>query len=154
MADVDYSTPVTQEEEYRLLYNKIKFLSSIQGSVSYILMSVLAVHRELVTSYTGEHTIPFIYLNMVFGMSVMLYTRPALQKIYKFHRFTFSLLGSLMFNQASMIFFNWLVVQLPERPWLRTLIGFFGGRLIIFYFITYLYLVDSSIDIVIFQRII
>ncbi|KAL3276128.1 hypothetical protein HHI36_020847 [Cryptolaemus montrouzieri] len=143
----------TQEKQLQEFHERIKILSYLQGSLSYILMSLLAVHHHIVVSYMGPNFFPFLFVNMVYGMTFMLYSRPAMMRIFKFQRFTFSLLGSLMFNITSVKFFEWTLTKIPEQPWMRTLVAFLGGRLMLFYFIAYLYHVDSTVGIIVFHRI-
>ncbi|XP_044764355.1 uncharacterized protein LOC123320924 [Coccinella septempunctata] len=150
---MEYSTTTTSEREYNEFLEKIQFLSYIQGSIPYILMSLLEVHHDLVVSYMGKYFFPFLFYNMVYGMAVMLYMRPSMRRIYGFHRLTFSILGSLMFNHSSVKFFSWLIIKMPQQPLLRTAVAFVCGRIIIFFFISYLYHVDNTVGITIFQRI-
>ncbi|XP_063919715.1 uncharacterized protein LOC135134811 [Zophobas morio] len=118
---------INAEMEHRHL---LKFLelfyitATLQGRIAYFLMSIHAVNPSILKSFTDYNPKKYLFANMVYGVGVMLYCRPSMRAISRFNRTVFSILGSLMFNHSSLLFYG-------------------CGRVMMLHLLAYLYHVDS-----------
>ncbi|KAK5639833.1 hypothetical protein RI129_010644 [Pyrocoelia pectoralis] len=134
---------VRQEDLIRECERNFYLIATIQGRLSYLVMSIHAVNPSICERFTLYNPGPLLFYNMVYGVAANLHSRPHMQLLGSFHRLTFSILGSLIFNHSTMLVYEWVVNTFPTRPYLCTFMGFFTGRLMLVYFLAYLYHVDT-----------
>ncbi|KAB0792475.1 hypothetical protein PPYR_14434 [Photinus pyralis] len=138
--DVNQSS---QSDLVRKCEQNFYLTATIQGRLSYLLMSIHAVTPSICARLTTYNPGPILFYNMLYGVAAHLHCRPHMQLLGSFHRVAFSILGSIAFNHSCMMGFQWVVNTFPMRPYLRTFMGFFVGRLMMVYFLAYMYHVDS-----------
>ncbi|XP_019770768.1 uncharacterized protein LOC109544840 [Dendroctonus ponderosae] len=140
MPEQGTQSEVEEREEFIKAFCEI---AGFQGRFAYCLMSIYAVNPALFEYFTSVDLYPFLLWNMIYGIAVMIMSRPSLKPLVPVHRFTFSLLGSLAFNYSSLQFFHWLAANLEGMPILRTLLGYLSGRVMIVHLIAFLYHIDT-----------
>ncbi|XP_060520803.1 uncharacterized protein LOC132698627 [Cylas formicarius] len=120
-------------------------VAAIQGRISYCIMSVHAVNPHIFR-YLSDYD-PYTYLlwNMIYGITIMIATSPALNTIVPFTRFTFGFMGSLAFNYSSLMFYGYLSDIFYDRPLLLTVLGFISGRVMMVHLLAFLYHIDSLV---------
>nr|XP_008190955.1 PREDICTED: uncharacterized protein LOC103312336 isoform X1 [Tribolium castaneum] len=141
--DNNFINAELQRREIFKFYEMFSISATLQGRVAYLLMSIHAVNPHIVKSFTNCDPKHYLFMNMLYGVAIMIYCRPSMYAISKFNRAAFSILGSLMFNHSSMLCYEWLVEKLSHRPYLLTFLGFLSGRIMMLHLLAYCYHVDS-----------
>ncbi|KAF5290274.1 hypothetical protein FQR65_LT11607 [Abscondita terminalis] len=135
---------VTQDQLSQECIDNFYLIATIQGRFAYLLMSIHAVNPSIFIRLLGVNPGPFLFKNMIYGLAVHLHSRPHMHVLGGLHRTIFSVLGSLMFNNTTMMVYEWVAKNMPQdRPYLLTSAGFVAGRILIMYFLAYLYHVDT-----------
>jgi hypothetical protein len=83
---------VNAEMEHRKLlkfYDIFCITATLQGRVAYLLMSIHAVSPYFVKSLTVYEPKNYLFVNMLYGIGIMLYCRPSMMAISKFNRAIF-----------------------------------------------------------------
>ncbi|KAG5877902.1 hypothetical protein JTB14_011619 [Gonioctena quinquepunctata] len=95
----------------------------------------------------GIDPYPYLWATMLYGIAIMIFARPSLVTISPLNRIAFGMLGSLMFNHASMVCFQWVCTIFIERPLMRMFMGFLSGRLMMVHLLAFLYHMDTRSNI-------
>ncbi|KAJ8968769.1 hypothetical protein NQ314_002118 [Rhamnusium bicolor] len=140
-------TILTEQEQWNYFVRDFFIAAIFQGRFAYCLMSLHAVNPSILTYFVNSDPYPYLWANMVYGITVMIYTRPSLSVIAPFNRMVFGVLGSLMFNHSSMICYDWLTTLYPDSPYLLTFMGFMSGRLMMVHLLAFLYHIDTRSNI-------
>lgn len=130
-------------------------------------LTILLSNRLLNSSVICNYDLTkILFTNMIYGMGVMIYSRPSMRPINSFQRTAFryirnlyrwwnqhnankdlSTLGSLMFCHSSMMVYKWLSATFSHRPYMLTFLGFISGRVMMVHLLAYLYHIDSRVYI-------
>ncbi|XP_072384811.1 uncharacterized protein [Diabrotica undecimpunctata] len=137
----------TETQQWNHFMRSFSWAASLQGGIAYFLMSIHAVNPYILITIFGFDPYYFLWVTMVYGLGIMILSRPAMRPISPVNRIAFGILGSLMFCHASRNCFDWLNYLYPERTYLRTFLGFFSGRIMMVHFLAYLYHVDTRTNI-------
>ncbi|KAJ8949984.1 hypothetical protein NQ318_002393 [Aromia moschata] len=140
-------TVLTEEEQWRNLVQNFCLAAIFQGRLSYCLMSIHAVNPHILNYWLSFDLYPYLWANMVYGITIMIYTRPSLRVISPFNRMVFGILGSLMFNHSSMICYNWLSTIIPDNSYFLTFMGFLAGRIMMVHLLAFLYHIDTRTNV-------
>ncbi|XP_018567611.1 uncharacterized protein LOC108908163 [Anoplophora glabripennis] len=136
-------TTLSEEEQWRRLVRHFFIAAIYQGRVAYCIMSIHAVNPYILNSILSYDPYPYLWANMIYGIAVMIFSRPSLRIIVPINRLSFGILGSLMFNHSSMICYHWLSTVFPNRPYVLTIMAFFSGRFMMMHLLAFLYHLDS-----------
>ncbi|KAL1517623.1 hypothetical protein ABEB36_001362 [Hypothenemus hampei] len=118
-------------------------IASMQGRIAYCLMSLYSVNPSILNYFISTDLHPFLMWNMIYGITVMIISRPCLKSLMPVHQFSFSLLGSLAFNYSSLLWYQWLNSYLDEQTILRTILGYISGRVMMVHLLAFLYHIDT-----------
>ncbi|CAG9861533.1 unnamed protein product [Phyllotreta striolata] len=139
----EVNTALSEQQQWEQFVISFYNCAMLQGTVAYLLMSIYAVAPQEISSYLGFDLAGYLWSNMVYGLSVVIFSRPTFRSVSPSNRIAFALLGSLMFNHASMNCFSWIHRTFPERPYVRGFLGFFAGRIMMVHFLAFLYHMDT-----------
>lgn len=123
-------------------------IATIQGRIAYLLMSIHAVNPNILTDLLRFNPHRLLWYNMLYGITLHMYSRPNMRPLTPGHRMTFSLLGSLMFNYTSMKVFEYFAKNADERPYLMLVLSFIAGRTMMLHLLAYLYHVDTRAGLI------
>lgn len=144
---------ITWKRHFRMtITDIIYFVAEYQGRLAYALMSVYA---SCVAKSPGKiHHDPrtIIFGNMVCGICIMIFGRPSMAILKLFYRIVFSIGGALMFNHASLIYFDWIQFMFPKSPFVAAALGYLGGRVFMVHYLAYLYHVDTRTTLLGYSR--
>nr|XP_023014381.1 uncharacterized protein LOC111504122 isoform X1 [Leptinotarsa decemlineata] len=138
---------LTEEEQWEHFLEMFYLAATFQGRAAYFLMSIHAVNPGVLTQILGIDPFPYLWATMIYGVAIMIFSRPSMRVIFPLNRIAFGMLGSLMFNHASMVCFKYLCTVFPDRPFMRTFMGFLSGRLMMVHLLAFLYHIDTRTNI-------
>lgn len=118
-------------------------VATLQGRIAYLFMSIHAINPAILNSILPSDPYQILWANMMYGTTLHLYARPNMRNLNTFHRSVFAFGGSIMFNCSVMKVFAYFNENLDERPIFMTFLGFVTSRIMLLYFLAYLYHVDS-----------
>ncbi|KAK9876866.1 hypothetical protein WA026_015099 [Henosepilachna vigintioctopunctata] len=121
----------------------VYLFATYQGRLAYALMSVYAVCPEKIDQYIPYNVSGILFGNMLCGIGVMIFGRPSLAMVRLFYRLPFSIGGSLMFNHASMTYFEWIHETCQDSTFIAMVLSYIGGRVFMIHLLSFLYHVDT-----------
>ncbi|XP_044736347.1 uncharacterized protein LOC123298417 [Chrysoperla carnea] len=130
----------------------VKFypIATLQGRVSYFLMSIYVINQAVYDSWFGGTVLyPYLFANMVYGYTFILCTRVHFLTMAVPPRLIWSFLGSLMFSFASCITFQWIADNWGgkspyPRVLIATILSVLYGRMYAGALLSYLNYVDKK----------
>ncbi|CAG9861532.1 unnamed protein product [Phyllotreta striolata] len=144
----DRAAPVILSDEIEEhLIESFDRTAALQGRWAYLLMSLYIMNAESLSSSLGFDLYPYLWFNMLYGFAVLLVNRPTFTPVKIIPRVTVSILGSLMFNHATMNCFKWLSSYSLGGPYARAFCGFICGRIMMVHFQALLYHLDTRTTI-------
>nr|XP_015833289.1 PREDICTED: uncharacterized protein LOC103312336 isoform X3 [Tribolium castaneum] len=88
--DNNFINAELQRREIFKFYEMFSISATLQGRVAYLLMSIHAVNPHIVKSFTNCDPKHYLFMNMLYGVAIMIYCRPSMYAISKFNRAAFS----------------------------------------------------------------
>nr|XP_023014383.1 uncharacterized protein LOC111504122 isoform X2 [Leptinotarsa decemlineata] len=113
---------LTEEEQWEHFLEMFYLAATFQGRAAYFLMSIHAVNPGVLTQILGIDPFPYLWATMIYGVAIMIFSRPSMRVIFPLNRIAFG-------------------------PFMRTFMGFLSGRLMMVHLLAFLYHIDTRTNI-------